>query len=145
MNNMRISVLIVSIIVITLVATPISSYATSGNPNFSNSKKTITALFLNVHYVGQTKIPFSNPAAFKSSPLIKILVSKALGITKLSDGCPDIGLYYFNQSTGHWQTYTKPIRYVAIDKPGECGFTLATGHFSKFAVGGVAGGGGGAA
>lgn len=95
------------------------------------------ALFLNVDFVGQVVIPFSSPAAFESSPLIQILISKALATTKLTDGCPSIGLYTFNQSTNHWQTLSKPIRTPAIDKTGECGFTLQPGHFSKFAVGGV--------
>ena len=94
------------------------------------------ALFLNIDFVGQEVTKFSSPAAFESSPLIQILVSKALATTKLIGGCPDIGLYTFNESTGHWQTLSKPIRTAAIDKPGECGFTIEPGHFSKFAVGG---------
>lgn len=97
-------------------------------------------LFLNIDYVGQEAVKFSNPAAFKSSPLIQILVAKALPTPKLTDGCPDIRLFAINQASGNWETLTKPTRDVAIDKPGECGFTLETGHFSKFAVGGIGGG-----
>jgi hypothetical protein len=31
----------------------------------------------------------------------------------------------------------KPLRIQALDVDGECGYTLHTQHFSKFAVGGV--------
>jgi hypothetical protein len=100
------------------------------------------ALFLNVGFVGQAGggnkvINFSNVTSFVSSPQINILVSKSLNTTKLSDGCPDMTLFFFNENTGKWQTLNKPVRQPSGDIVGKCSYILETGHFSKFAVGGI--------
>jgi hypothetical protein len=96
-------------------------------------------LFLDINSSGQVVQPFSSPAAFVSSPSIEILVNKTADIAKLKDGsgCPDIALSTFNESSASWQILSKPTRAASIDTPVACGFTLETGHFSKFAVGGV--------
>lgn len=101
------------------------------------------AFFMNVGYVGaagQAKaINFSNPISFASSPEVTIRVNKSLNITKLTDTCPDIRLFTFNDSTAKWQQddVGKPIRAAMLDINNECGYILQTEHFSKFAVGGV--------
>jgi hypothetical protein len=100
------------------------------------------ALFLNVGFVGQAKggnkvINFSNVTSFVSSPQINILVSKSLDTTKLSDGCPDMTIFFFNENTGKWQTLNKPVREPSGDIVGKCSYILETGHLSKFAVGGI--------
>jgi hypothetical protein len=103
------------------------------------------ALFMNIIYIGGEGgkvVNFSNPKSFTSSPEIKILVSKAFNITKLADGCPDIRLISINESVAtaaheaSWKTSIKPIRDKGTDSENACGYTLKTGHFSKFAVGG---------
>ena len=103
------------------------------------------ALFMNIIYIGGEGgkvVNFSNPKSFASSPEIKILVSKAFNITKLADGCPDIRLISINESVAtvaheaSWKTSIKPIRDKGTDSENACGYTLKTGHFSKFAVGG---------
>jgi hypothetical protein len=100
------------------------------------------ALFLNIGFVGQaggTKkiIEFSNSSSFASSPEINIFVNKSLNTTKLSDGCPNITTFFFNENLGKWQILNKPIRDPARDTMDKCSYTIETGHFSKFAVGGI--------
>jgi hypothetical protein len=94
---------------------------------------------LDINSTGQVVQPFTSPAAFESSPSIEILVNKTADITKLKDGsgCPDIELSTFNEASANWQALSKPTRTASIDTSAECGYTLETGHFSKFAVGGV--------
>lgn len=102
----------------------------------------ILALFMNIGYVGgrgagEVKaVNFSNAKSFVSSPEATILVNKSLNMTKLADGCPDISLFSFNESTGNWQQIGKPIRVEMLDVHNECAYILRTEHFSKFAVGG---------
>jgi hypothetical protein len=103
------------------------------------------ALFMNIGYIGEGGgtttaakiVNFSNSKSFASSPDINIVVSKSLDTTKLADGCPDINLYSFDESTTKWAQLDKPLRIQALDVDSECGYTLHTQHFSKFAVGGV--------
>jgi hypothetical protein len=118
---------------------PPSSSNSSSITNTNNSSNSISVLFLDINSTGQVVQPFTSPAAFESSPSIEILVNKTADITKLKDGsgCPDIQLSTFNESSANWQTLSKPTRTASIDTPVECGYTLQTGHFSKFAVGGV--------
>jgi hypothetical protein len=99
-------------------------------------------LFLNIDFVvegvGEKKVVnFTNLNSFKSSPQINMLVSRSLNTTKLADGCADIRLFFFNVNASNWQNSNKPIRDKAIDTVSDCGYTIETGHFSKFAVGGV--------
>jgi hypothetical protein len=107
------------------------------------------ALFMNIGYVGggggaggtteavARIVNFSNSKSFASSPDINIIVSKSLGTTKLADGCPDINLYSFDESVTKWAQLNKPMRIPVLDINDECGYSLHTQHFSKFAVGGV--------
>jgi hypothetical protein len=101
------------------------------------------ALFMNIGYVGEggttavKVVNFSNSSSFVSSPDINIIVSKSLDMTKLADGCPDLKLYSFNESTAKWQQLDKPTRTPILDVHDECGYTLHIQHFSKFAVGGI--------
>jgi hypothetical protein len=102
------------------------------------------ALFMNIGYVGTGGttaavkiVNFSNSKSFASSPDINIIVSKSLGTTKLTDGCPDINLYSFDESVTKWSQLNKPMRIPALDINDECAYSLHTQHFSKFAVGGV--------
>jgi hypothetical protein len=103
------------------------------------------ALFMNIGYIGEGGgttttakiVNFSNSKSFASSPDINIVVSKSLDTAKLADGCPDINLYSFDESATKWAQLDKPLRIPALDVDGECGYTLHTQHFSKFAVGGV--------
>jgi hypothetical protein len=127
-----------STVPISLPLSPLSSNSSSNN-NTNSSSNSISVLFLDINSTGQVVHPFSSPAAFESSPSIEILVNKTVDITKLKDGsgCPDIQLSTFNESSANWQTLSKPTRTASIDTPVVCGFTLETGHFSKFAVGGV--------
>ncbi|HZC20999.1 MAG TPA: hypothetical protein VE223_05095, partial [Nitrososphaeraceae archaeon] len=124
------------------------SFSTSNNvpSSFRLSKVPvdIVALFLNIGYIGAATVPvkvinFSDSKSFAASPDINIVVTKSLDlpITKLPDGCPDIKLYSFNESTGKWQQLDKPIRQATLDAHEECGYILHTQHFSKFAVGGI--------
>jgi hypothetical protein len=64
-------------------------------------------------------------------------VNKSLNTTKLSDGCPNITTFFFNEYLGKWQILNKPIRDPARDTMDKCSYTIETGHFSKFAVGGI--------
>ena len=82
-------------------------------------------------------VNFSNSKSFASSPDINIVVSKSLGITKLADGCPDVNLYSFNEYTTKWAQLDKAMRTPILDIHNECGYTVHTQHFSKFAVGGI--------
>jgi hypothetical protein len=101
------------------------------------------ALFMNIGYIGEGGktaakiVNFSNSKSFASSPDVNIVVSKSLDTAKLADGCPDIKLYSFDESATKWAQLDKPLRITALDVNGECGYTLHTQHFSKFAVGGV--------
>jgi hypothetical protein len=103
---------------------------------------------LNINYVeiasggvkDQSAINFSSSKSFSISPQINILVNRSLDITKLSDGCPAIKLFFFDESKDRWTEvpYNKqPMRYKSIDTADACGYTLETEHFSKFAVGGI--------
>jgi len=92
------------------------------------------ALFLDVGFVGN--VDFSNPSAFKSSPLIDILVNKTLpGFQELPNGCADFKLLFFDGTD--WTEVQK------LNPTGNftdfCPFTLEPEHFSKFGVGGVKG------
>jgi hypothetical protein len=124
------------------------SFSTSNNipSSFGLSKVPvdIVTLFVNIGYIGAGTGPvkainFSDSKSFAVSPDINIVVTKSLNlpITKLPDGCPDIKLYSFNESTGKWQQLDKPIREATLDSHEECGYILHTHHFSKFAVGGI--------
>jgi hypothetical protein len=100
------------------------------------------ALFMTIGYIGgagEVKVVnFSNPKSFISSPEITIYVNRSINITKLADGCPDIRLFSFNESTANWQQQVdKPIHAAMLDVHNECAYILRTEHFSKFAVGGV--------
>ena len=100
------------------------------------------ALFLNIDFVddgaeGKKDVNFTNPNSFESSPQFNILVSRSLNTTKLMDGCANISLLSLDVNAGNWQVLNKPVRDKAIDTLNECGYTIHTGHFSKFAVGGV--------
>ena len=93
-----------------------------------------SALFLDIGFVGDAD--FSDPAAFRSSPRIDILVNKTLpGFPELPNGCPDFRLLFFNGDD--WEEIQK------LNPTGNfsdfCPFTLEPEHFSKFAVGGVKG------
>lgn len=100
-------------------------------------------MFMNIGYLGvesgTVPVNFSNSSFFKSSPAIHIIVSKLVPgpINRLSDGCPSIGLFSFNEVDKKWELSSKPVREPAFDRLNWCGYTLQTQHFSKFAVGGI--------
>lgn len=98
------------------------------------------ALFLNIDYIYSdktTRINFSNPDSFISSPLSYISINKSLNTAKLKDGCPDVSLYVYNEINQQWNTLDKLQRYKSIDTDEKCGYILELQHFSKFAVGGI--------
>jgi hypothetical protein len=97
-----------------------------------------TPLFITVGFVGDfTGVNFSSTAAFQASPTVKILVSRSIDTAKLADGCPDLNLLFFNESTSQWESVAKPTRDASQDNGSFCGYELKPGHWSKFAVGGV--------
>jgi hypothetical protein len=97
--------------------------------------------FIDVDFVGTAEgnqnANFSNPRSFVSSPHIGILVGKSANISKLADGCPDIGLFTYNESVNRWQKLNDPVREQTQDTATQCAYILQLGHFSKFSVGGV--------
>ncbi len=98
------------------------------------------ALFLNIDYIYNdkpTRIDFSNPESFISSPLSYISINKSLNTAKLMDGCPDVSLYAYNEIKQQWDTLDKLQRYKLFDTDEKCGYIIELKHFSKFAVGGI--------
>ncbi|MGI9010591.1 MAG: SpaA isopeptide-forming pilin-related protein [Nitrososphaeraceae archaeon] len=98
------------------------------------------ALFLNIDYIYSdkpTRIDFSNPESFISSPLSYISINKSLNTAKLKDGCPDVSLYAYNEINQQWDTLDKLQRYKLFDTGQKCGYIVELQHFSKFAVGGI--------
>jgi hypothetical protein len=114
-----------------------------------STSKFKTTLFLNIDYVGQkiksdltntntntSKLNFSDPENFISSPEVIIGAKKSLKALKFDDGCPKLAAGIFNEKTGKWQPATIN-RTQSVDTLTECSYKLQTEHFSKFAVGGV--------
>lgn len=98
------------------------------------------ALFLNIDYIYSdkpTRIDFSNPESFISSPLSYISINKSFNTAKLKDGCPDVSLYAYNEINQQWDTLDKLQRYKLFDTDEKCGYIIELKHFSKFAVGGT--------
>ncbi len=98
------------------------------------------ALFLNIDYIYNdkpTRIDFSNPESFISSPLSYISINKSFNTAKLMDGCPDVSLYAYNEIKQQWDTLDKLQRYKLFDTDEKCGYIIELKHFSKFAVGGI--------
>jgi hypothetical protein len=104
-----------------------------------------SAMFVTVDFVGEfallstevVPLSFSTEEAFEESPRVSVLVDKKLNIKKLSDGCPDVSLYFFDEDEETWEKVNKPDREESLDTSQHCGYVLETGHWSKFAVGGV--------
>ncbi len=97
------------------------------------------ALFLDIDYIYSdklTRVNFSNPDSFTSSPVGYISINKSLNTHKLKDGCPDVSLYAYNEKNQQWNTLDKLQRYKLLDTEEKCGYFIELQHFSKFAVGG---------
>ena len=110
----------------------------SGTPEPPSDLIETSALFLNVGFIGNFgSATFSESGAFQSTPKVKIQVIKTLDVDTLEDGCPDITLLMFNESTSLWQEVRNPVRDATLDTADLCGYVVEPDHFSKFAVGGV--------
>jgi hypothetical protein len=107
-------------------------------PNTPPPPIDVPALFFDIDFVGDTNTQFSDPAAFQSSPIIDILVNKTLSGFEQLDGCADFQLFLLNENSNEWELLEK-LRNPTKDTETQCGFTVETPHFSKFAVGGVRG------
>jgi hypothetical protein len=98
-------------------------------------------LFLNIDSVvtseggGIKPVDFSNQTSFESPPQVTIRIDKVLNTTKLQDGCPDVGLFSYNDTARVWhEEINKPARDRSMDTEAECGYILEIDHFSRFAV-----------
>lgn len=81
-----------------------------------------------------SKLNFSDPANFISSPEIIIGAKKSLNSAKFGDGCPKLAAGPFNEETRKWQP-VKINRTHSLDAPVECSYTLQTDHFSQVCCG----------
>lgn len=105
-----------------------------------------TSLFLNIDYIGQESLElddqssrvlnFSDPQYFFSSPEVRLSVSKSLKAEKHEDGCPKMAAGLFDDDTRKWRSVNMS-KIDAANSNNSCSYKLLTGHFSKFAVGGV--------
>ncbi|MEM2139824.1 PKD domain-containing protein [Nitrososphaera sp.] len=116
----------------------VTDTAPSGTPAPPTSILETPAMFLTVDFAGDfSGTNFSSPSAFQGSPKVRVLVDRNLNVDKLSDGCPDVSLFFFDEGLGQWTTVTKPTRVPSLDTGQYCGYELEPGHWSKFAIGGV--------
>ncbi len=101
-----------------------------------------SAMYLTVDFVGVFDDPppdFSSEDAFAESPRISVLIDEDLDVDQLDDGCPDVSFFFLDESVtpNVWIEIEEPERDASLDTTGYCGYVLETGHWSKFAVGGV--------
>ncbi|HEY7532738.1 MAG TPA: 6-bladed beta-propeller, partial [Nitrospiraceae bacterium] len=101
-----------------------------------------SAMYLTVDFVGIFDDPppdFSSEDAFAESPRVSVLIDADLDVDQLDDGCPDVSFFFLDESVtpNVWIEIAEPERDSSLDTAGYCGYVLETGHWSKFAVGGV--------